>query len=91
MAIGLIQWFFFAAMLSPYFKSFEVVTLGSKSNRFAIPKLESDWIVVFFAARLLGSTKFIHTAFIIYISNLLCYFRFSYDSILVNIANAFLN
>ena len=72
MAIGLIQWFSFAAMLSPYFKSFEVVTLGSKSNRFAIPKLECDWIVVSFAARLLGFTKSIHTAIIVYIYIFLC-------------------
>ena len=61
MAIGLVQWFFFGAMLSPYSKSFEVVTLGSKSNRFAIPKLEASWVVVSFAARLLGFTKSIHT------------------------------
>ena len=59
-------------MLGPDFKSFEVVALGSKSNRFAIPKLERDWIVVSFAARLLGFTKSIHTAFIFYIYKLLC-------------------
>ena len=72
MDIGLVQWFSFAAMLSPYSKSFEVVTLGSKSNRFAIPKLESDWVVVFFAARLLGFAKSTHTAFIFYIYKFLC-------------------
>ena len=52
MAIGLVQWFSFAAMLGPYSKPFELVTLGSKSSRFAIPKLECDWVVIFFAARL---------------------------------------
>ena len=67
MAIGRVQWFSFAAMLSPHFKTFEDVILGSKSNRFAIPKLEREWIVVSFAARLLGFTKSIHTAFINYI------------------------
>ena len=72
MAIGLVQWVSFAAIMSPYFKSFEVVTLGSKSNRFAIPKLECDWIVDSFAARFLGFLKFIHTAVIVYLHNFLC-------------------
>ena len=72
MAIGLIPRFSFAAMLGPYFKSFEVVTLGSKSNRFAIPKLKCDCVVVSFAARFLGFTKPIHTAFIFYMYKFLC-------------------
>ena len=72
MAIGLVQWCSFAAMLSPYFESFEVMTLGSKSNRFDITKLECDCIVYSIAARLLGFTKSIHTAFIIYVYNFLC-------------------
>ena len=58
---------FFAAMLGPYSKSFEVVTLGSKSSRFAIPKLERNSVAIFFAARLFGFAKSIHTAFIFYI------------------------
>ena len=72
MAIGLVQRFSFAAMLGPYFKFFEVVTLGSKSNRFSIPKLKCEWIVVSFAARLLGFTKSIPTAFIFYIYKFFC-------------------
>ena len=73
-------------MLSPYSKSFEVMTLGSKSNRFAIPKLERDWVVVSFAARLLGFAKSIHTAFI----NFFVYFSYSYDLLLIVIAKTFL-
>ena len=72
MAIGLVQWFSFTVMLGPYLKFFEVVTLGSKSNRFATLKLECDGVVVSFAARLLGFTKSIHTAFIFYIYKFLC-------------------
>ena len=68
MAIGLVQWFSFAAMLGPYLK---VVTLGSKSNRYAFPKLECDWTVVYFAAQFLGFTKSIHTALTVYIYNFL--------------------
>ena len=78
-------------MLRPYFKYFEVVTLGSKSNRFAIPKLECDWNVVTFAARLLGFTKSLHTAFIIYIYDFFgFFFSFSYDLLLTVIAKEFL-
>ena len=89
MAIGLVQWFSFAAMLSPYSKSFEVETLGSKSNRFAIPKSERDWVFVSFASRLLGFAKSIHTAFIFYIYKILGYFSFCYDLLLIVIAKAF--
>ena len=50
MAIGLVQWVSFAAMLSPYLKSFEVSDFGKKPNRFAIPELEGSRVVIFLAA-----------------------------------------
>ena len=40
--MALFQWIFFAAMLSPYFESFEGSDYGNKPNRFAIPELESN-------------------------------------------------
>ena len=55
MAIGLVQWVFFAAMLSPYLKSSEGSDFGSKPNRFAIPELECSRVIISFAARSLGS------------------------------------
>ena len=64
MAIGLVQWVSFAAMLSPYLKSFEGSDFGSKPNKFAIPELEYSRVVISFAARSLGSEKSLHTAFI---------------------------
>ena len=63
MAIDLVQWFSLAAMLSPYFKSFEYSDLRQQ-----IEKAKADWFVVSFAARLLGFTKSIHTAFIVNIN-----------------------
>ena len=51
MAIGLVQWVSFAAMLSPYFKSFEDSDLGSVTNRFGIPELECSRVVNSFASR----------------------------------------
>ena len=90
MAIGLVQWFSFGAMLGAYFKSFEVVTLGSKSNRFAIPKLECGWVVVSFAAGLLGlrNLYILHLSFT-YI-NFFVNFSFNYDLVIIVIAKAFL-
>ena len=64
MASGLVQWVFFAAMLSPYLKSFEENYFGNKPNRFAIPELEGSRAVISFAARSLGYKKSFHTAFI---------------------------
>ena len=64
MAIGLVQWVSFAAMLSSYLKSFEGSDFGSKPNRLAIPELESSRVVVFFAARSLSSKKSLHSAFL---------------------------
>ena len=63
MAIGLVQWVSFAAMLSPYFKSFEDSDFGSVPNRFGIPELECSRVVNSFASRFLGSKKSLHTAF----------------------------
>ena len=45
------------------------MTFGSKSNRFDIPELECSLVVIFFAARSLGSKKSLHTAFMAYIYN----------------------
>ena len=42
LAIGLFQWFSFAAMLGPYFKSFESSDYGNKPIRFAIPELKRN-------------------------------------------------
>ena len=64
MSIVLVQWVSFAAMLSPYLKSYEDSDFGSKPNKFAIPELECSRAVISFAARSLGSKKFLHTAFI---------------------------
>ena len=64
MAIGLVQWVFFAAMLSPYLKSVEKSYFGNKPNRFAIPEFECSRAVISFAARFLGSKKSFQIAFI---------------------------
>ena len=63
MVIGLVQRVSFAAMLSPYLKSFEGSDFGSKPTRFAIPELKCSRVVISFAARSLGSKKSLHTAF----------------------------
>ena len=52
--------------------------------------MECDWIVVSFAARLLGIKKSIHTAFIVYNIIFFVSFSFSYDLLLIDIAKAFL-
>ena len=90
MASGLVQGFSVAAMLGRYSKFFEVVTLGSKSNRFAIPELEPVWVVGIFAARRLGFAKSIHTAFIFNIYNFFVNFSFGYDLLLIVVAKAFI-
>ena len=64
MAIGLVQWVSFAAMLSPYLKSFEGSDFGSKPNRFAIPQFKCFRIVISFAVRSLDYKKSLHTTFI---------------------------
>ena len=64
MAICLVQWVSFAAMLSPKLKSFEGGDFGSKPNSFAIPELKCIQVVISFAARSLGSMKTSHSAFI---------------------------
>ena len=63
MAIGLVRWVSFAAMLSPYLKPFAASDFGSKPKRFADPDLECSRVVISFAARSLGSKKSLHTAF----------------------------
>ena len=62
MAIGLVQSFSLAAIVSPYLKSLGRGDFGSKPNIFAIPELECRWVVIYFAARSLGSKKSLHTA-----------------------------
>ena len=64
MAIGLVQWVSFAAILSPYLKSFEGSHFGGKPNRFTISELECSQVAISFAASSLGSKKTFHIAFI---------------------------
>ena len=64
MSIGLVSCVYFAEMLSTYLKSFESSEFGNKPDRFAIPELESNRVVISFPARSLGSKKSLHTAFL---------------------------
>ena len=57
MAIAMVQCVSFAAIVSPYLKSFEGGDFSSNWNRFVIPELECSRVVISFAAHSLGSKK----------------------------------
>ena len=64
MGIGLFQRVSFAAILGPYFISFEGSDFGKNPNRFAIPELDCNLIFISFAARSFGSEiSLLHFAF----------------------------
>ena len=58
--MGLFQWFSFAAMLSPYFKTFEGSDYGNKHNRIALPELECNRIVILALRNLYHQVAFIY-------------------------------